>query len=424
MKGHRLSVVMAHSGIQYSYGRAYALQEEDLLAEFWTTLYDFGYFSRIPFLKGYATRRRHRELRPELVHAFIWPELFHRSLMMLLGENHFTRNKVLGIRNRWFDWHVSKRLKNILHSGFIGFSGGCLRSIKEAKRLGRWALVDQHDIHPRAAEHLLREEIEMDPDFSALTTYWPPDRHHLNQALEELEVADKILVVSTFALKTFQFYGVKDEKLVTLPMAFDPPNEVIRSPEKPDKFRILFVGTISQRKGIRYLLEAVKQLNLSGCELVLLGPIGGDARPLAAYRDFFIHHGFVPSCELEKYWKTSHLLVLPSLYDGFGQVILEAMGHGVPVIVSENTAARDAVRDGTDGFVVPIRDVKALKDRILRLYQNLDLWNEMSRNARIQAQQFTWKKYRERLTKFLYMTFNRDDLKTHERNLPMSKDLS
>jgi glycosyltransferase involved in cell wall biosynthesis len=90
--------------------------------------------------------------------------------------------------------------------------------------------------------------------------------------------------------------------------------------------------------------------------------------------------------------------VLPSVYDAFGLVALDGMAAGLPVIVSENTAAgSDVVRDGVDGFVTPIRDVEVLKDRILRLYQDPALRSEMGKNAAERVKQFSWEVYENRL---------------------------
>lgn len=386
--GVRPAVILSHAGVQYSYQVALALQEAGFLKAFWTTLYGIG-------------NRRCKGLKSEFIHSFPWPEIFHKLAILLFGKNRTTSNELLYQRNRWFDHCVAKQLGKTSFDYFIGYAGSCLNSIREAKKLGRLALVDQHDIHPTVAERLLREEIELHPDFAPLIPGWPPHRKYLEYVVEELHLADQILVPSNFSLETHRLAGIPKDKLVHIPLGVDLPTDFSDTRGDDKVFRILFVGTISQRKGIKYLLEAVKGLRLPKCELVLIGQIGGDAKPLRPYRDFFKHEGFLSGHRLNAYWNSSHVLVLPSLYDALGLVVPEAMAHGMPVIVSENTGGQEMIREGVDGFVVPTRDVRALKERLTKLYENRSLCEEMGRNAKERAREFTWARYREKITAYL-----------------------
>lgn len=81
--------------------------------------------------------------------------------------------------------------------------------------------------------------------------------------------------------------------------------------------------------------------------------------------------GHVPKLELAGDYNESSVFVLPSLADSYGLVTLEAMACGLPVVVTENSGSKEAVRDGVDGFVVPIRDIKALKEKLLLLITSL-----------------------------------------------------
>jgi alpha-maltose-1-phosphate synthase len=395
------NVVLSHSGVQYAYPIAAALQNQGLLKAFWTTVFLRSRRSRVSMLERILRRSAPRDLKSELVHSFPWPELCQRALISTLGKNDFTQNQMLVWRNRWFDRYVARRSDTDFDS-FIGFSGSCIFSLKAAKLLDKHAIVNQHDVHHRFAFKILEEEASLHPDFNLLNSFWPPHQGYLDQLEEELALADHILVPSQFGLETHRSEGISEDRLVSIPLGISLPDEMRISKARPRKpFRILFVGTISQRKGIQYLLEAVKQLRLPECELILLGSIGGDPAPLKQYATVFRHGGFVSRQKLEAYWATSHVLVLPSLYDALGQVIPEAMSWGVPVLISENTAGKEFVRDGIDGFIVPIRDVEAMKDRLLKLHGDQDLWQAMSENARQRASQFTWARYERHLSNFL-----------------------
>jgi glycosyltransferase involved in cell wall biosynthesis len=102
--------------------------------------------------------------------------------------------------------------------------------------------------------------------------------------------------------------------------------------------------------------------------------------------------------ELPELYNRASVVVFPSLNDGFGLVILEAMACRVPVIATENTGGPDVIRDGVDGFIIPIRDVEALKERLLWLYEHRDACREMGVNARKRVEEnFTVRHYGERL---------------------------
>ena len=91
------------------------------------------------------------------------------------------------------------------------------------------------------------------------------------------------------------------------------------------------------------------------------------------------------------------VLVLPSVQDGFGLVVLEAMAAGLPVIVSDHVGAKDCVREGVDGFVVPVRDADAIAERLRWLRADRSRQRRMGLNAREQALRYTWDAYRQRL---------------------------
>ena len=99
------------------------------------------------------------------------------------------------------------------------------------------------------------------------------------------------------------------------------------------------------------------------------------------------------------YHSKALVFVFPSLSEGFPKVVVEAMASGLPVITTPPVAER--VRDGVDGFVIPIRDVKALKEKILYFYNNPDKAIEMGKNARQRAEEFTWERYMENLIKII-----------------------
>jgi glycosyltransferase involved in cell wall biosynthesis len=82
--------------------------------------------------------------------------------------------------------------------------------------------------------------------------------------------------------------------------------------------------------------------------------------------------------------------VQPSVTEAFGIETLEAMAYGIPVICSSGAGSADCIEDGVSGFVVPPRDPKALLEKINLLYENPEIWESMSKAARIRSAKFRW----------------------------------
>ena len=142
--------------------------------------------------------------------------------------------------------------------------------------------------------------------------------------------------------------------------------------------------------------QRFKQLKNLKLELVLVGTVGSDFRVfMDDYSDCYRYVPAVPQHELYKYYGNSSVFVFPSLLEGMAYVTLEAMACGLPCIVTPN--AGSIVRDGKDGFVIPIRDVETLKEKILFFYENEDARVEMGRSAKEHVQQFTWDRYGNQL---------------------------
>jgi len=217
-----------------------------------------------------------------------------------------------------------------------------------------------------------------------------------NRLLKAYEMADYIICLSKFAYNTFIQNGIKPEKIRILPLGVDL-NRFRPGKKLDDKFRILFVGRVTLQKGIKYLLEAYQKLKLKNAELVIVGPVGNELKEWirdARNKINFKMVGFTPNPV--PFYQNASIFVLPSVTEGCARVILEAMACGLPVIVTTNTGT--ICEDGKSGFVIPIRDVETLKEKILFLYENREIREEMGKNAREHIlKHYGWEKYVKRL---------------------------
>ena len=278
-------------------------------------------------------------------------------------------------------------------------SWGCAKPVFEIQKHAYGLCVLNYPYaHHRFTRRILDEESKLEPDFAAtlnghITPPWLQERLD-----REIEMADHILLGSSFAKQSFIEEGIDEKKLVVIPYGSDTsifhPDK--KNPKPKDEFRVLFVGQIGQRKGISYLLRAYKQFQKPTTQLTLVGEILGDGTAIHPYRSLFTHIPHVPRPELAKIYANADIFVFPTLIEGLGLVVLEAMASGLPVITTTN-GPDDIVRDGVDGFVIGSRDQKAILQYMLRLYDDQDLRLEMGRNARERASQFSWNRYRHNI---------------------------
>lgn len=273
----------------------------------------------------------------------------------------------------------------------VGNYGVSLPTFLRVKASGGRLVLNYPFAHHAFAYKLLKEEMEREPEFaSTITLTYARNDEQYDQ---ECELADLILVGSSFVKETFRCEGVPTNKVVPVPYGFDPsvfsPGT---SPRSSSGFRALFVGQVGQRKGIAYLLRAFKDIRGTGAELVIAGKFSRDPAPVMYYRELFTYAGNLPKPSLANLYRDCDVFVFPTLIEGMPLVILEAMASGLPVITTANGPG-DIVRDGVDGFIVPIRDSNAIAERLEYLRANPAIRLEMGRAARARALEFTWDRY-------------------------------
>lgn len=323
---------------------------------------------------------------------------FLLEIMMLL-EIKFPRllpNFVIW-RNRYIDLRGALRVWMLRPRAVMVCDTHALFSLRMAKRVGAVAILDQMIGHLATGTRILDEEQRLHPEIRSAFRR-APDRQ-IRRCIAEVREADYIFAPSAYVRDSLIEVGAAAESVCLLPYGADT-GMFDRDAEPPTPpFRVLFAGHIGLRKGVIYLLQAVQQLNLDDLELVLLGRIESDGAWLAPYRDCFVHRAHLPHQEIPEVFRSAHVYAYPSLHEGSTVSIYEAMASGVPVVTTPN--AGSVVRDGVDGYVVEIRDVDALKDRLLTLYNDPDLRRRMGASARQRANEHTWTTYAERLSSFL-----------------------
>ncbi len=199
--------------------------------------------------------------------------------------------------------------------------------------------------------------------------------------LKTYELADCILCPSEFVRQSFLLKGFSPSRLIKVNFGFPEiePFEINIEKEKNETFRLLYVGQLNYRKGLRYAIEAFRGLNHPKKEFVLVGPvteITGLER--TKIPDNVIFTGPLKGDALREQYKRANVFVLPSLEEGLALVQGEALASGLPLLITSNTGGEDIITDGVEGFIVPPGDSNALLSRLQQMVDVKYMLSEMS----------------------------------------------
>lgn len=315
------------------------------------------------------------------------------------------------LKDNWFDWRLEKTIKALdPFDIFIGWAHYFLGSLPAIQSKCRFIVTESGSCHIEEHARLITDE------YRKLNL----PINHINAAnctkiLREYDASDFITTPSTFARASFLNRGFAPEKILQIPCGMDveffaapvhsPPHSRIKPGESSinPRFRLLFVGQLQIGKGIHHLLNAWRALKLPvhTTELLLVGNMQRDLKILLNRTGVPAGVRIIPGVSrdtLKQIYSTAHAFVLPSIQDGFGMVIGEAMASGLPIIASMNTGAPDIITHGVHGLLVPAGDVDALTQAILMLYQNPDMRVFMGAAGSHLIKKFSWQRYGDTIT--------------------------
>ncbi|MDQ8190600.1 glycosyltransferase family 4 protein [Roseibacillus persicicus] len=301
------------------------------------------------------------------------------------------------------DRSVAKRLRSVGVSGGISgvycYEDGALQTFQAARKLGIQTIYDLPIGYWRAGQRIQSEEAERLPEWANTMPALIDSEEKLARKDEELRLAGQILVASSFTAQTLQDAPFELPEPLVIPYGCPPVlnHHTIRETEVGgvnSPLKVLFVGGLSQRKGLSYLFEAVKQLR-SLVELTVIG-----RKPDVVCRPLDEGIGscrYIPSLSHEQIlaeMDRQDVFVFPSLFEGFGLVITEALSRGLPVITTSHTCGPDVLTDGVDGFLVPIRRAEAIAEKLELLHRERSLLAAMKAAALEKARHLSWEMYR------------------------------
>ncbi len=340
--------------------------------------------------RALAFDNRQSEIPAGLIRLLRWHPV--RLLSGLGSEYYYSAKK------HALDKAAAKELTAGGYDLFHGWSGECVRTLREAKRLGIPSIMEiptwhRHKGKQKSAKLTKSERLR------AQETGWKGIKNRLlvsrQQMLEEYDLADLILVLSEKAEETFLAAGIPKEKLFRHHRGVNV-ERFTPAERPPEIFRAVFVGALIERKGVHHLLEVWHRLALKDAELVLVGSVHEEIRP---YLERFSGPnvrvlGFVD--RVEEAYRSAAVHIFPSTCEGSAKATYEAAACGLPQITTRESG--DVVQDEVNGLIIPPENPDALAAAIERLYGDRELCVRLGKAGRKRVvENFTWEHFRARL---------------------------
>lgn len=299
-----------------------------------------------------------------------------------------------------FDQWVAKRVtKNVDWVHTSEHAG--LNTLQAARKLGIMSIHEQPSLHHRFFSEIIKRQTSLHPEFEMGTAKLLVDENSVRRNLrrdEELKIADVILCNSRFTKKTLVNAGIDESKVLTIPLGF-PAVETSGLKAENTKLKFMYAGNISFGKGIHLLLDAWREIHSDNTELWLIGNINLPKSVLTGLPDSVKVLPRIPHAELMKIYHQVDVFVHPTLADGFGMVIAEAMSRGLPVITTHNSGGADLIDEGENGMVIHPESKESIINALKWCIENKYKLIEMGRSAQHKASTYPWSEYRKQLLK-------------------------
>jgi glycosyltransferase involved in cell wall biosynthesis len=313
------------------------------------------------------------------------------ALARVAGRISHDRTSRLSLYNALFTFHDAAVALRPWPTGVTtvyAYEDGALLTFRRAQRMGLDRVWDLPLPHYLTIEELLDEERRRWPEaVSGPAHVEPPWKRRRKD--EELRLATRVVTASAFTKKSLERFQ-SPVPIDVIPYAFPVDAFQPRAAAPSGPFRVLSVGTHDLRKGTPYLLEAWKRAAIPGAELHLVGPLRLSKSFVDRYAGWFRHTPHLAKRELADLYATADLLAFPTLGDGFGLVIQEAMCSGTPVVTTPCGGGPECITDGQDGWLVAPRDIDGLAERFRACAADRDACARSGRAARARAERWTW----------------------------------
>lgn len=398
-------VIVAHPFKQHSFKLATALNERDMLYAYVTTVYDkpqslMGIVKKI--LRADNLKKANTRKCKEI------PDSKVILLCQLRGYITLATNRFIMYPN--FTRYMQRKLYNSFGKSLARYAiknnvdtvvlydmtaGKCFKILKR-KCPSIKLVLDMSACTQQYTKSIYEQDMQKtNSDFFKKVRKDLWNKRILTSITEELYYADEFLVASELVKKSLIFCGIDDKKIHIAPYGKERVGESKKADNIKKSLKLVFVGHVDYRKGIHHLVNIMKNYSSNEVELTLVGGIDKSGQ---LYKDIekldnIRAVGFITKDKLNKYYLESDIFIFPTMLDGFGFAVIEAMSCGLPVICTDNTGAKDSIIDGSNGFIVPTGDENVMKEKIDWCINNREKLYDMGQEAKRSVECYSWENY-------------------------------
>jgi glycosyltransferase involved in cell wall biosynthesis len=395
-----MKIIVSHIGKQHVNALLLGLSKHNLLAKFYTSIAANKF--KTP---QYLSENWKAKIKKQHYNGIENDKIVHFPLIAFFKK--IIKSEYWGLKttHKWFDVWVASILKTTDYDLLIGYENSNLASFKAAKKQGKITVLDLTGVHHGFQNGVLTK--------AGVYKNQKELAYISEQKNRALAYTDYIIALSSFAEKTLIDNGFPANRIYK---AFLGINQTVFTPKqqynvsentgeaflesddsKPKCLELYFVGTLSYRKGLPFmmhLLDALIKRKLN-VRLTLIGPV--DDFPVPELNaPYFRYFPFLNHTELVKMHHDLDLFIFPSHIDSWAQVVIEAMACGSPVLVSENTGAKDAVAQG-GGVVLPVNNLQEWVNSIEFYHNNRHFLKKTGEKAALVAKQYSWDAYHQQV---------------------------
>lgn len=403
-------IIVVHPGKQHSFQMATALKNKQILYKYITTVYDKPKSLTnfiIKFLKGKNKKKAKGRKCDKLQDNDV---IQYYELLGLINL-YLPRIKILkkyscSFNNFLNDIFAKKVAKYIINNNIDAVISYDYNSTKLFEILKNYApsvkrILDVSIANRSFMKKIFLEDLKKCNEkefYNENLDIW--NEKNIDRAIKEVLYSNEFIVPSKVVKESIMSLGINEEVIHIIPYGVDCNKFKAISKDKSNKkLRLIYVGGISYRKGIHHLLNVISKFDPKKVDLTLIGNYDSKSRLYLDYnKKSNIHfEGFITSDILANKYNEADVFVFPTLCEGYGLVVLEALSSGLPVICSDHAGGNDAIIDNYNGFVFETGNESLLFEKINYFINNRESIEKMRANCRYVAENLTWEKYYENI---------------------------
>lgn len=413
MNDHR--IIVFHPGQQHSFKVAAAAKKNGFLQRYFTAVYDkknsFAMKLAHMLVRGADQSRIGNRVSPDLDETDVMTYYTFSSLMVIV----LSRTKLTKKLSYWLDRYIANRygvkvakyaIKNQADAVicFTMNERTCFEYLrKHAPNIKR--IVDCANSPVAFMKHIYELDMEKNKKNvlrDEASTFW--NKELLKNQSAGINATQFFLAPSNFVKRGLKYCGVEDNQIYILPYGSNFP--VVNQPHgEPKSVRFIYVGQVTYRKGMHYLLQTFAELEDQRIQLDVVGGWRTDSDLYENYKQYanIKFYGNMLHDKVKELMMQADVFVFASLTEGLSLSCLEALSCGLPLICSSNSGANDLIIDGYNGFVFDPDDTETLSSYISFFCENKDKIPYFSQNAIETAKKNTWEEYNKNQKKTLLM---------------------